>query len=315
MKLKLSFALAILILFSEANGAQSAILSPEKVIVRPNIIVSATIGIPKMTIWGYGPPQSLVELSGIGVDQNTNSGANGYYSFDLVYLPNTSNFPELCITAIDSERRVTPPTCIPPIGSGNYFFNVGPVILPPTISIGAPETNLGSEVSTQGKTIPNSTVEIKLARPEIKKGVLGFQLVRQVLAYYIPNYTIISDTDGNYSFNMPTNDSTTWRVFAITKYTDGNKSPKSNTLKFETLSQGRYLWESFWTYMKTFLVWPRILLLQLLIILVLVAITLIVIRKRKRDGKKTIISQNDQKYSNIVERYQELLRSKKVNQN
>lgn len=315
MKLKLSFAIAILILFFEAKGVNGAITPQEKVIVRPNIIVSATIGIPKMTLWGYGPAESLVELSGIGVDQNTNSLTNGYYSFDLVYLPNTSNFPELCVTAIDNEGRVTPPTCIPPIGSGNYFFNVGPVILPPTISVGAPETNMGGEVSTQGKTIPGSPVEIKLARPEIKKGVLGFQLVSQVLAYYIPNYTITSDAEGNFSFNMPTGTSTTWRVFAVTKYEDGNRSPKSNTLKFKTLSQGQYAWQNIWAYLKTFLIWPRILVLQLLVILILVIVVLLTIRKRKRKTGKVIISDSDQKYSNIVEKYQEFLKSKKVIQN
>ncbi|MCL5019594.1 MAG: hypothetical protein M1426_03840 [Patescibacteria group bacterium] len=281
MKLKFVLPLFVLFLLSDTKSVQSAVLPQEKTIVRPNIIVSATIGIPKMTLWGYGAPGAIVELSGIGVDQSVTSEANGYYSFDLVYLPNTSSFPELCVTAIDQEGKITPPTCIPPIASGNYFYNVGPVILPPTISIGAPQARPESQVSAQGQTIPGSTVEIKLARPEVGSGILGFRFVKRALAFYIPSFTVISDASGKYSFNMPTSDDTTWRVFAVTEYEDGNKSPKSNTLKFETLSPLAHIWQSLLEFLKTFLSWPRIIILELLIILILVATALVVIKKKK----------------------------------
>lgn len=281
MKLKFSPLLFVLFLLSDTKSVQAAVLPQEKTIVRPNIIVSATIGIPKMTLWGYGSPESVVELSGVGVDQEVTSEANGYYSFDLVYLPNTSSFPELCVTAIDRESKVTPPTCIPAIASGNYFYNVGPVILPPTISIEAPQARPESQVSAQGQTIPGSSVEIKLARPEERSGILGFRFVKRAFAFYIPSFTVISDAGGKYSFNMPTGDDTTWRVFAVTKYEDGNKSPKSNTLKFETLSPLAHAWQSLLEFLKTFLAWPRIIILELLIILILVAAVLAIIKKKK----------------------------------
>ncbi len=281
--MKLKFALLLFVLFSlsDIKSVRAAALPQEKVIVRPNIIVSATIGIPKMTLWGYGAPGAVIELSGIGVDQTISSDASGYYSFDLIYLPDTSAFPELCVTAIDQEGKITPPTCIPPIASGNYFYNVGPVILPPTISIQAPQARPDSQVSAQGQTIPGVTIEIKLARPEVKTGILGFQFVKRALAFYIPSFSVISDVQGKYSFNMPTGEGTTWRVFAVAEYQDGNKSPKSNTLKFETLSPLAHIWQRILEFIKTFLVWPRIIILELLIILILAVTVLIIIKKKK----------------------------------
>lgn len=276
----------VLLFFFVPKSVLADVVPQEKIIVRPNIIVSATIGIPKMTLWGYGPANAVLELNGIGVDQATNSDDSGYYSFDLVYLPNTDSFPELCVTAIDNQRRTTPPTCIPPITSGDFFFDVGPVILPPTISVGSPETNLDTDVSAQGKTIPNTKVDIKLARPDAKKGILGFQLVNHVMAFYIPNYSVTSDKNGDYSFNMPTATATTWRVFAIANYQNDNKSGKSNTLKFTALTPGAFALEKFWAFLKTFLYWPRIIILELLIILILLLIAAIVIRKRKKEDKK-----------------------------
>lgn len=307
---QLIFALVVFLLLFVPNSVSAAVSPMQKTIVRPNIIVSATIGIPKMTLWGYGPADSVLELNGIGVDQTTTSDQSGYYSFDLIYLPGEGVFPELCVTAIDNEGRTTPPTCIPPISGGDFFFDVGPVILPPTISIGAPESNFGADVSAQGKTIPNSTINIKLARPEIKSGVLGLRLVSHVLAFYIPNYTVTSDQNGDYSFNMPTNTATDWRVFAIANYRDGNKSPKSNTLKFSTLSLVAYAWESLWEFLKTLLYWPRIIILEILIILILAFIAWLVIHKKKGSSKKKRVPGMDQKHSEIIEKYQEFLAKK-----
>jgi len=309
VKLKFALLFSVLFILLDIRTVYADVLPPEKVIVRPNVIVSATIGTPRMTLWGYGAPFSVIELSGIGVDQSVISGANGYYSFDLVYL-NTS-FPELCVTAIDRGKRITPPTCIPPIGHGNYFYNVGPVILPPTISLGTPQTNEDGQVSAQGETIPNSNVEVKLGRPDAKPGIFGFQPIRSVLAYYIPSYSVLSDAEGNFSFNMPANGNLSWRVFAITDYEGGNKSPKSNTLKFKTLTPAAYAWSNFLAFLGTFLVWPRIIILEILVILILTGIALAIIKRKRGKNKKVEANRNDQKYSELVERYQEFLKKTK----
>lgn len=253
-------------------------------IVSPSVIVSVTIGVPKMALWGYGPPGSVLELSGVGVEQTTQSNETGYYLFDLVYVP-AESFPELCVTAIDQNQRVTPPTCIPELPIGNYFYDIGPVILPPTLSL-THFSPAGNQIAAEGQTIPNSTVEIKLGRPSEQSKVLGLGVVGKVLAYYIPSYTVISDAGGNFSFNMPEK-STTWRVFAITDYQGVAKSPKSNTLVLEVLTTVASIWQKILAFIKALLVWPRILILETIIIIILILILLLVIRKKKKKAKKS----------------------------
>ena len=289
--LSLAFCLPFFLLVSGNVLAEAT--NQEKSIVRPNIIVSATIGIPKMTLWGYGSPSSIVELSGVGVKQSTNSDESGYYSFDLVYLPDTQNFPELCITAVDKDKRATIPTCIPPIERNNYFYSVGPVILPPTISLGTPQTYPESQVSAQGTTIPNSVVEIKLARPDVKGSAWNFKIVKKALAYYVPSFSVVSDAKGEYSFNIPTNQNIEWRLFSITDYKDGNKSPKSNTLTFKALSVADYAWGKTISFLSSLIRWPNILIIEIFLIIILaIAVYLSVRKKRKstRGNKGTKIN-------------------------
>lgn len=313
MKFKTVLLFLLLSLFFEAKNVQAAVIPQEKTFVQPSVIVSATIGIPKMSLWGYGPPFSVVELSGIGVEQNTTAGSDGYYSFDLIFLPNSPSFPELCITAIDQENRVTPPTCIPEISAGNYFYRVGPVILPPTISLDTAQASPEEQASTWGQTIPNSNVQVVLSRPEFEQGILGFSIVRRALAYYLPSYNVISDAEGNFSFNMPANDGATWRVFTIAEFPDGGKSPKSNTLKLTNLTSSAYFLQKSVEFIKSLFTWPRILILEILLIIILVLVVFAIIRKKNKQSKKIKLQENKQKVSNIVEEYQRFLNSKKVN--
>lgn len=244
--------------------------SNQKSIVSPSVVVSAAIGIPKMTLWGYGPPNSNIQLLGVGVDQNTTSDGSGYYSFDIIYLLDANSYPEMCVTAIDSQNIATPPTCIPPVSAGNYFYNVGPVVLPPTISIGSSETYNNSQVSAQGQAIPNSDIEIKLARKN--------------LTYFVPNYKIESDSKGNYSFNMPTSESEIWRVFTVADF-QGLMSPKSNTLKFEAMKGSTIVTRGILAFLLSFLSWPRILIL-ILLLLIITIVTISLARRKSKISKR-----------------------------
>lgn len=296
--------LFLFLLFFGRVGLVSA--NTEKTVVQPDVVVSATIGIPKMTLWGYSSPQAVIELSGVGVSQRETAKADGYFSFDLVYLLNTGAFPELCLTAFDLEGRITPPTCIPKIPAGNNFYNVGPVLLPPTISLESSYSAPDTQASVQGQTTPNSNIQVVLSRPEFGKS-LGFSLVKSVYAYYLPSYNITSDEKGNFSFNMPGNDGSTWRVFAITEYQDVGKSPKSNTLKFENLTTAAYTWlviENFVS--ESLLSWPSILILESLVAIILAIIVFIILKKKKRKRKSQTLESNHT-YSEVSKKYQEFL--------
>jgi len=55
--------------------------------------------------------------------------------------------------------------------------------------------------------------------------------IKEASAYSIPIYQIISDSNGNYEFNLPSETSSRWRIFAASDF-QGKNSAKSNTLSF-----------------------------------------------------------------------------------
>jgi len=181
----------------------------------PDVVVSATISEPKMILYGWGPPESDIRLTGIGIDEKTRSQTDGYFRFDSVFLPSElfgnpalEFFPEMCIFAITSKHSSTSPTCLPRLPLGPYLFDIGPVILAPSLEVG---NNL-----SKGKTIPNSDIEIFMTSN-----------------YFIPIYRIRSDKFGDFSFNLPITKGNVWRIFAGTSFNGLGMSTKSNTLIFK----------------------------------------------------------------------------------
>ena len=222
------------------------------------ITVSATVGEPKLTLFGYSSPHAQIELQGNQVFEGTIANEEGYFFFDRAFLPwPTPNYPELCLTAIDTQQRPSFPLCLPPLPTGPYEITVGPVLLPPTISLEKGNFLPGEQVTAQGSTIPNTEVTIFLAseaRQGISPGVTGTgspgvkelasRIVKKAYAYSLPQYQIRSDENGNFEFNLPANWPTTWRIFAAAKHLD-SPTPKSNSLEFNVLSWWQWLWEMF----------------------------------------------------------------------
>lgn len=185
-----------------------------------------------LVIYGYGPANSSVGLVGIGVSESTVSDHTGYFVFSQVYS-HSLTYPELCIQAVDTEKRVTQPSCIPALSESAIIpTKVGPVILSPTISIESNNVLAGEEVVAEGVTIPNSQVSVHMAKEE------GYQLslVNNVYAYNIPTYQIKSNEKGEFEFSLPTQDSARYTLFASSVLGD-SKSAKSNTLNFSVLTK------------------------------------------------------------------------------
>lgn len=235
------------------------------------IIVSATVGEPKLTLFGYTSPGAWVELKGTGVVEETISNSQGYFFFDRIFLPRPRpEYPELCLTAVDTQQRPSFPTCLPPLPVGPFNIQVGPVLLSPTISLEKGNFLPGEQVAAKGATIPNSEVTIFLAYDP--SSLPQFSLISPVYAYSLPKYQIRSDENGSFEFNLPANQPTTWRVFAAAKLL-GSPTPKSNTLTFRVLSWWQWLWEkikliflSLLAFIKPYL-WQLIILIEVIIIL------------------------------------------------
>ena len=293
------FVWSILSLVFLNNGelAVLAQIAPVSLTKQVQITISASLGEPVLRLWGYGSANSRIEMTGRGVADLTYSKADGYYEFSKSFLPAPTNFlyPELCLTAIDQNGRSTPPTCIPPLPANEFSYDIGPIILPPTLSLEAGITTPDTQVAASGITIPNSEVKIVLAEGDNGNPLSKLSLVSEVSAYYIPNYTVKSDPRGYFSFNMPAATSDKWHMFAITTYSQGGTSSKSNTLTFEVISPGAAALKNFWKLILSLLSLPALISFEILIILVLIALLLMKRRKKKihpNNSNKIIEYQN-----------------------
>ncbi|MFA4826653.1 MAG: hypothetical protein WC596_00110 [Candidatus Shapirobacteria bacterium] len=186
--------------------------------------VSITASIPESdaTIYGYTSPSSQVELTSVNAYAKTISNNSGYFEFNRLILPR--NVSDLCFSATDDNHRLSYPVCVPPPPSTNYHTNIGPLILPPTLTLDTPSAKPLSTVASSGQSLPNSTVKIHFYQashaPNFPKSVAAFSL---------PSLDVTTDSLGNFSFSLPTSYATNYRLFTTVNY-QSQSSPNSNTL-------------------------------------------------------------------------------------
>lgn len=257
------------------------------------ITVSASIGEPKLTLFGYSSPNSLIQLQGERVAEETIANESGYFLFDRIFLPLPNpDYPELCLNAIDTESRTSFPTCLPALPLGPYDISVGPVLLSPTISLEKGYFLPKELINAQGLTIPNTEVTIFLANEAGgKKSLLSkIQKILSpiVLAYSLPQYKIKADAQGRFDFNLPTVKQTNWRLFASSQF-QGSPSPKSNSLSFKVLNWWEWLWLVIINVLGAFLRLIRPYLWLIVILLQILMATVLLSHKRKiKELKKNI---------------------------
>ncbi|QLG69233.1 MAG: hypothetical protein CH104c_0001 [Candidatus Woesebacteria bacterium] len=194
-------------------------------------------------IFGYAPSSTFVSLIGKNTLELTSANESGYFEFNNVPLPEIKGevgfYPELCIQAYFQESS-TQPTCLAPLPVGNKSYEIGPVVLSPILIIEKGEATTDSQIKAIGKTTPNTELAIFLAKEEQKTNILDIidkiKLIKTVSAYYLPKYQTVSDANGNFEFNLPTESSSRWRIFAASLF-QGQNSPKSNTLSFLVIPQ------------------------------------------------------------------------------
>jgi len=235
MKIKIPILLAILLIFELLTFAfplfTQAITNP----VSYEINVSASIGEGKLTLFGYTSPNALVQLDGQRVSEEVIAGQNGYFFFDRIFLPRPNpQYPELCLTSIDTQSRLSFPTCLPPLPTGPFDISVGPVLLSPTLSLSKGSFLPKEQIVAEGLTIPNSEVIIYLANDAAKKSFIS-RLVPAAFAYTLPQYKTQANQNGHFEFNLPTIKKANWKIFAGANW-QNSPTPKSNTLNFKIQS-------------------------------------------------------------------------------
>ena len=213
------------------------------------ITVWATIGEPKLTVFGWASPQALVELKGQRVSDLAVADQAGYFYFDRVFLPPPKpNYPEICLSVVDRASRISSfPTCLPPLPPKLGEIRVGPVLLPPTLSLEQGKFLPGQQVKATGATFPKSKVKIFLASgaSNLASHLPG---VKEAYALFLLQYEIQSDQRGNFEFNLPASYPQNWKVYATAEF-QGSPSPKSVSLSFRVLGW----WAWFWQRAKEFL--------------------------------------------------------------
>lgn len=238
----------------------------------------ATVGKSWLSIYGYGPINSEVSLRGFGISERTTTDKTGLFRFSSVYNF-TYSYPELCIQAVDSEKRATQPTCIPPLPNDNLTpLEVGPILLSPTLSLSNNKVVADSESYLSGKTTPNTKVNIYLAKSGQKKLL---SLVSVANAYNLPVLDTTSNERGEFDINMPTSDIADFKVFASTKF-NNNLSAKSNTLHFAVISSTK----SFLEWLINFLLQNKLMIFIMAEVLIFIMLFINALKQTTKKHKR-----------------------------
>jgi hypothetical protein len=126
--------------------------------------VSLSIGEFHFTLFGYTSPSAKVTISGLGIFDETYADEIGYFIFNNRFSPFSPR--EACLTAQDVLGRLSAPLCLPPFPT-IYNVEIGPVIMPPTVSVDIGEYFIGDEAMLSGQTIPNTEVDLAFFTDQI----------------------------------------------------------------------------------------------------------------------------------------------------
>lgn len=221
-----------------------------------NVNVSAFIGDHRFNLYGYTSPRAFVTFDGQGIFDTTTADDKGYFEFNNRFSPLSSR--EACLTSKDQFGRLSSPVCLPPFPI-KYDVNIGPVIMPPTVSLNNPSVGsdyfTGDQIMLSGQAVPNTEIKLSVFgdnknkfeargtkietnlnfKIRILKIISDFELktsnfafITPVEAFTFPELTAKSDSKGNFSVNLPSSNPENFRLFA---QTDFNKSISPNSIK------------------------------------------------------------------------------------
>lgn len=244
--------------------------------VNPSVSVDAFIGEFRFSLFGYTSPKAMVTLDGLGIYDRTYADTTGYFEFHNRFSPQSPR--EACLTSQDQLGRITAPTCLPPFPT-KYNTRIGPVLIPPTLSLDKENYWVDDEVKLTGQTTPNSKINLSMFTGQsVSTSFYQFlsvsDLIPQVEAFSFAPLETTADNKGNFSISLPSSRPESFRLFAQTSY-DNGQSPESIKLNIRILP--------FWMIIiqLLYLVWSIIKsrLLEIIIIGELVAITIFFIRR------------------------------------
>jgi len=120
---------------------------------------SVSIGEFRFSLFGYTSPLAQVTFEGLGIFDQTTADDKGYFQFNNRFSPFSSR--EACLSSKDQFGRLSSPLCLPPFPV-NYNVSIGPVIMPPTVSLDKKDYFMGDEVVLSGQAVPNTDVKLSV---------------------------------------------------------------------------------------------------------------------------------------------------------
>ena len=219
------------------------------------------------SLFGYTCPTCTVSVQNPGLYRSTDANSEtGKFEFASTF-PNTL-VEDICLVAQDKLNRVTMPVCIPPPPPDSKIA-IGPVIMPPTVSINNNNFFTGDHIIVSGQTVPSTDIKLSFFTDESKTSFMArLNPVRETYAATLPKRDIKVDKQGNFTMNLPFEDPQFYRTFAQTIF-EKAFSQKSVTLNFD-------IFPGWFIIMKAFLgllnalksrLFEIILLIQVLLIL------------------------------------------------
>ena len=269
-------------LYSNTNS-QAGTVAGLKSLTSDEINNSVSIGEFHFNLYGYTSPQAVVTIDGQGIYDQSVSDNNGYYQFANRFSPFSPR--EACLSSKDQFGRVSSSICLPPFPV-KYDVNIGPVIIPPTISLDKDVYYIGDKIILSGQTIPNSEVNLSMftKNKTIGDKLLSTSLVKPVDAFTFPNISTKSDNKGNYSLSLPSQISQRYNIFSQTQY-QKNSSPNSIKLNFNVYPIWMIILQFFGFICS--LIKPR--LIELSIILELLIVSYFIYNQLLKHSQKAIV--------------------------
>lgn len=247
------------------------------------VTVSANIGGYMFDLEGLTSPQAKVDFysSEGNLEISTIADNDGIFRFQSVVAPTQTG--DFCFLSYDIDGIANNPLCFSP-PPANTQTTISGIILSPTISISKSIFRQNDSVESRGRTFPNAKIEIFLFEKEQSWLREFFDvIVPAALAREGPKLKISADEEGIFSFNLPTQKSTKWRIFAGPKTDDGNQTAQSNVLEFSALSWWQWAIMTALKWLSGLLkgLFSFLLRWEVIIISLTVATTILIIKIRK----------------------------------
>lgn len=196
--------------------------------------VSAYIGTAgnyHLTLYGYTSPHAMVRLDGLAYYDITYARQDGYFEFKRTFSRYQSK--EACLQSQDQFGRLSAPVCTPPFPLDSDV-NIGPIIMPPTLSLNSTAYIVGDQIVLSGQTLPDSPVNLSMFTKDGASLFPSDIIAPAVEAFSIPKLSMRSDAKGNFAITLPSSAVQIYRIFTQVQYTNA-LSPKSNTLQLSVL--------------------------------------------------------------------------------